>query len=164
MDTETIVNELLNGVGDLVRFTIPEGYTFIMQDTCKDCRCNHNDQSEPNQIGARTWLHLFSCVFEFSFSDADALDTDSIALLADREGRKRWQQQRKVLPQRFLQSTPTIKWPINHLCFTDDEPFFYKSPDPTVGAVVSVVTRDYRDDKIGRTDCSFIRFRVGKIV
>ena len=28
MDTETIVNELLNGVGDLVRFTIPEGYTL----------------------------------------------------------------------------------------------------------------------------------------
>ena len=34
--------------------------------------------------------------YEFSFSDADALDTDSIALLADREGRKRWQQQRKA--------------------------------------------------------------------
>ena len=32
--------------------------------------------------------------YEFSFSDADALDTDSMALLADREGRKRWQQQR----------------------------------------------------------------------
>ncbi len=34
--------------------------------------------------------------YEFSFSDADALDTDSIVLLADREGRKRWQQQRKA--------------------------------------------------------------------
>ena len=28
MDTETIVNELLNGVGDLVRVNIPEGYTL----------------------------------------------------------------------------------------------------------------------------------------
>ena len=34
--------------------------------------------------------------YEFSFSDADALETASIALLADREGRKRWQQERKA--------------------------------------------------------------------
>ena len=28
MTTEEIVDELLNGVGDMVRFTIPEGYTL----------------------------------------------------------------------------------------------------------------------------------------
>lgn len=33
--------------------------------------------------------------YEFSFSDADVLDTDSMILLANREARKRWQKQRK---------------------------------------------------------------------
>ena len=33
--------------------------------------------------------------YEFPFSDADALDTDSMLLLTNREGRNRWHKQRK---------------------------------------------------------------------
>lgn len=32
--------------------------------------------------------------YEFPFSDADVLDTDSMMALTNREGRRRWQEQR----------------------------------------------------------------------
>lgn len=85
----------IRGNGECMMATIQEQFTAL-SDIQLARFCELLDIIElKRRTGTSYSSEIYSLSDEFQFSEANLLDTDNLALLADREARNRWQKTQK---------------------------------------------------------------------